>query len=56
MIGKDRSGWFYYSQLAYAVHELAEKHKPPPSGADGDTLRHARAVDMAIWGLFNLAS
>lgn len=56
MIGKDRSGWLYYGQLASAVNDLTRKHEPPPPGADSDTLRHARAVDMAIWGLFDLAS
>ena len=56
MIGKDRSGWVYLSQLAYAVEELARRQKPPPPGADKETLHRARAVDITIWGLFNLAS
>ncbi|KAJ5938124.1 hypothetical protein N7454_004466 [Penicillium verhagenii] len=56
MMGKDRTGWIYLGQLAYAIHELARKHKPPPPDADPDTQHKSRAIDMAIWGLFNLAS
>ena len=56
MMGKDRSGWIYHGQLAYAAQELAQKHKPPPPDADKETVRRAKAIDNTIWGLFNLAS
>ncbi|KAJ5180591.1 hypothetical protein N7492_003801 [Penicillium capsulatum] len=49
-------GVLYVCQLAFAVNELAQKHKPPPPGADKETLRHAKVVELAIWGLFDLAS
>jgi hypothetical protein len=56
MIGKDRTGWVYYGQLAYATQELSRKHQAPPNGADEETIRENSAIDNAIWGIFNFAS
>lgn len=56
MIGRDRLGWIFLGQLAYAAQELAQKHKPALADADQDALRLSRATDIAIWGTFNLAS
>ncbi|KAJ5717368.1 hypothetical protein N7488_003014 [Penicillium malachiteum] len=56
LMGKDRSGWIYYGQLAYAVQELSKKHKPPLPDADEDAIRRSQAICHAIWGLFNVAS
>lgn len=56
MIGKDRRGWNYHGQLAYAVQELADKHELPPPDASEDSIRDAQVIQRTIWGLFNLAS
>lgn len=56
MIGKDRAGWVYYGQLAYAAQELSRKHQLPPDGADEETIRGISAIDNALWGIFNFAS
>lgn len=56
MIGRDRIGWRYLSDLAHSVHELAEKPRPSPEDADQETLRKLKATDHTIWGLFTLAS
>lgn len=55
-MGKDRLGWVYLGQLAYAAQELAQKRKYLPTNADKDSLRHATANDHAIWGVFHLAT
>ncbi|KAJ5325685.1 uncharacterized protein N7506_008787 [Penicillium brevicompactum] len=56
MIGKDRAGWAYYGQLAYATQELSRRHRLPPDGADEETIRGISAIDNALWGIFNFAS
>ncbi|RHZ47722.1 putative C6 transcription factor [Aspergillus thermomutatus] len=51
---KDRHGWIHQSQLAYAVQELFPSITAPRD-ADGDALDLARAANVTIWGLFNIA-
>lgn len=56
MIGNDRVGWLYISQLAYAARELSQKHRTPPKDADKNILRKARAIEHTLWGVFNLTA
>ena len=56
MIGKDRTGWLYYGQLAYATQELSRKHQAQRDAADEDEIEEIRAIDNAMWGIFNFAS
>ena len=56
MIGKDRTGWAYYGQLAYAAQELSQKHQALPDDADEETIHENSAIDYAMWGIFNFAS
>lgn len=56
MIGRDRIGWKYLSDLAYGVHTLAEQRRPPREDADQETLHKLKATDHTIWGLFTLSS
>lgn len=56
MVGKDRTGWVYYGQLAYAAQELSRKHRAPREDADEEEMEEIRAVDNAMWGIFNFAS
>ncbi|KAL4894869.1 hypothetical protein BDV59DRAFT_175146 [Aspergillus ambiguus] len=56
MTGRDRQGWIYRSQLAYAVQELAQKHSFLASKADDDTLRTVRVIHNTLWGLFNIST
>ncbi|OOQ84351.1 C6 transcription factor [Penicillium brasilianum] len=56
MIGRDRIGWRYLGDLAYGVHELAERRGQTPEDADQETMRKLKATDHTIWGLFTLAS
>ncbi|GFF42399.1 hypothetical protein IFM58399_06596 [Aspergillus lentulus] len=54
MTRKDRHGWIHQSQLAYAVQELFPSITAPKD-ADGEALDLARAANVTIWGLFNIA-
>jgi hypothetical protein len=54
MTRKDRHGWIHQSQLAYAVQELFPSITAPENG-DGDAHDLARATNVTIWGLFNIA-
>jgi hypothetical protein len=54
MTRKDRHGWIHQSQLAYAVQELFPSITAPKNAAD-EALDLARAVNVTIWGLFNIA-
>lgn len=56
MMGKDRAGWVYISQLAYAVGELAQKHKPPPESEEKEIIEHEHVMRHTQWGVFNLAA
>lgn len=56
MMGKDRVGWVYISQLAYAVGELAQKHKPPPESEEKEIIEHEHVMRHTQWGVFNLAA
>jgi hypothetical protein len=56
MIGKDRTGWVYYGQLAYAAQELSRKHQALPNDADEEAIHENGAIDNTIWGIFNFAS
>jgi hypothetical protein len=56
MIGRDRIGWGYLSDLAHEVHQLAEKRRPTPEDSDQETLQKLKATDHTIWGLFMLAA
>ncbi|EAW12869.1 putative C6 transcription factor [Aspergillus clavatus NRRL 1] len=51
---KDRHGWIYQSQLAYAVRELSQS-TTAPSPADKDALELSQVTNLTIWGLFNIA-
>lgn len=54
MTRKDRHGWIHQSQLAYAVQELFPIIAAPRN-ADGEAHDLARATNVTIWGLFNIA-
>ncbi|KAG2412986.1 hypothetical protein HFD88_010545 [Aspergillus terreus] len=56
MTGRDRQGWIYRSQLAYAVQELSQKHPVLASKADEDTLRMVRVIHDSTWGVFNIST
>ena len=56
MIGRDRIGWGYLSDLAHEVYRLAEKRRPNPEDSDQETLQKSKATDRTIWGLFILAA
>lgn len=56
MIGRDRIGWGYLSELAHEVHQLAEKRRPTPEDSDQETLQKLKVTDHTIWGLFMLAA
>lgn len=49
---KDRVGWLYQGQLAFAVRELATRHRPSSSDAPEDTRALGRATNSAFWGLY----
>lgn len=56
MTGRDRQGWIYRSQLAYAVQELSQKYPMLASKADEDTLHMARVANTTICGLFSIST
>lgn len=55
-MGKDRVGWIYQGQLAYAAKEFAKAHRPAAPDAHESERVKSQAIDNAIWGMFNIAT
>ncbi|KAI3055902.1 transcriptional regulator family: Fungal Specific TF [Aspergillus niger] len=53
-MGKDRKGWIYQGQLAFAAKELKRTLGSGSFGSIPDAPDIARATDFTLWGLYNL--
>ncbi|RAH67887.1 putative C6 transcription factor [Aspergillus aculeatinus CBS 121060] len=54
--GRDRQGWIYRNQLAYALQELLQESSTLATNPDLDTLRMVHGLNRTVWGLFNVAT
>jgi len=51
-MGKDRRGWVYQGQLAFAAKELARSTHSAPSNATAKSPDLAQATNFTFWGLY----
>ncbi|RAL10264.1 putative C6 transcription factor [Aspergillus homomorphus CBS 101889] len=54
--GRDRQGWIYRNQLAYALQELLQRNSTLAVNPDLDTLRMVHGLNRTVWGIFNVAT
>lgn len=54
-MGKDRLGWHYMIQLSECVREITKQRPRVIADAGEQALDMEKALDTAIFGLFNLS-
>ncbi|PYI01575.1 C6 transcription factor [Aspergillus sclerotiicarbonarius CBS 121057] len=52
LMGKDRRGWIYQGQLAFAAKELVRTLPLTPSGLIIPKSETERAIEITLWGLY----
>ncbi|RAK99904.1 C6 transcription factor [Aspergillus ibericus CBS 121593] len=52
LMGKDRRGWIYQGQLAFAAKELERTLALTPPGPVTDKSETERAIGVTLWGLY----
>ncbi|GFN20833.1 hypothetical protein AtubIFM55763_002646 [Aspergillus tubingensis] len=53
-MGKDRRGWIYQGQLAFAAKELQRTLRTVSSGSSNEASDIRRVTDLTLWGLYNM--
>ncbi|GLA16960.1 hypothetical protein AnigIFM62618_004068 [Aspergillus niger] len=54
LMGKDRRGWIYQGQLAYAAKELECTLRTVSSGSLTEASDIRRVIELTLWGLYNM--
>ncbi|GKZ70426.1 hypothetical protein AnigIFM50267_006071 [Aspergillus niger] len=54
LMGKDRRGWIYQGQLAYAAKELECTFRTVSSGSLTEASDIRRVIELTLWGLYNM--
>lgn len=54
LMGKDRRGWIYQGQLAFAAKELQRTLRIISSGSSDEVSDIRRVTDLTLWGLYNM--
>ncbi|OJJ70415.1 hypothetical protein ASPBRDRAFT_619916 [Aspergillus brasiliensis CBS 101740] len=53
-MGKDRRGWIYQGQLAFAAKELERTLRTVSPGSSSEASDIRRVTDITLWGLYNM--